>query len=66
MRLVTRSVSGITFEHSVDDIVISDTPATSTQRTAQFWSLVDACGKLGIQGNMIMDILIDLSDIPQR
>lgn len=48
------------------DIVISDTPATSTQRTAQFWSLVDACGKLGIQGNMIMDILIDLSDIPQR
>lgn len=48
------------------DIVISDTPATSTQRTAQFWSLVDACGKLGIQGNMIMDILIDLSDIPQK
>lgn len=48
------------------DIVISDTPATSTQRTAQFWSLVDACGKLGIQGSMIMDILIDLSDIPQR
>lgn len=48
------------------DIVIADTPATSTQRTAQFWSLVDACGKLGIQGNMIMDILIDLSDIPQK
>lgn len=48
------------------DVVISDTPATSTQRTAQFWSLVDACGKLGIQGSMIMDILIDLSDIPQR
>ena len=48
------------------DVVIADTPATSTQRTAQFWSLVDACGKLGIQGNMIMDILIDLSDIPQK
>jgi hypothetical protein len=48
------------------DIVISDTPATATQRTAQFWSLVDACGKLGIQGNSVMDILLDLSDIPQK
>lgn len=48
------------------DIVISDTPATATQRTAQFWSLVDACGKLGIQGSSIMDILLDLSDIPQK
>lgn len=48
------------------DIVISDTPATITQRTAQFWSLVDACGKLGINGNIILDILLDLSDIPQK
>ena len=48
------------------DIVVADTPATATQRTAQFWSLVDACGKLGIQGNMVLDILLDLSDIPQK
>ena len=48
------------------DIVISDTPATATQRTAQFWSLVDACGKLGIQGSTVMDMLLDLSDIPQK
>lgn len=48
------------------DIVISDTPATATQRTAQFWSLIDAAGKLGLQGPMILDILIDLSDIPQK
>ena len=48
------------------DIVISDTPATATQRTAQFWSLVDACGKLGIQGSLVLDILLDLSDIPEK
>lgn len=48
------------------DIVISDTPATATQRTAQFWSLVDACGQLGLQGPDIMEILIDLSDIAQK
>lgn len=48
------------------DIVIADTPATATQRTAQFWSLVDACGKLGINGNMVLDILLDLSDVPQK
>lgn len=48
------------------DIVISDTPATATQRTAQFWSLVDACSKLGIQGNLVLDILLDLSDVPEK
>ena len=48
------------------DIVISDTPATATARTAQFWSLVDACKNLNIQGPMVMDILLDLSDIPQK
>ena len=48
------------------DIIIADTPSTATQRTAQFWSLVDACGSLGIQGNMVLDILLDLSDIAQK
>lgn len=48
------------------DIVVSDTPATTTQRTAQFWSLVDACSKLGINGNMVLDILLDLSDVAQK
>lgn len=48
------------------DIVISDSPSTATARTAQFWSLVDACKNLNIQGNMVMDILLDLSDIPQK
>ena len=64
MQTITKTLNDLSVGEY--DIVISDTPATSTQRTAQFWSLVDACGKLGIQGNMIMDILIDLSDIPQR
>ena len=48
------------------DIIVSDTPATTTQRTAQFWSLVDACSKLGINGNMVLDILLDLSDVAQK
>ena len=48
------------------DIIIADTPSTATQRTAQFWSLVDACGSLGIQGNMVLDILLDLSDVAQK
>ena len=64
MQTITKTLNDLSVGEF--DIVIADTPATSTQRTAQFWSLVDACGKLGIQGNMIMDILIDLSDIPQR
>lgn len=64
LQTITRTLNDLSVGEY--DIVISDTPATSTQRTAQFWSLVDACGKLGIQGSMIMDILIDLSDIPQR
>lgn len=64
MGTITRTLNDLSVGEY--DIVISDTPATSTQRTAQFWSLVDACGKLGIQGQSIMDILIDLSDIPQK
>jgi hypothetical protein len=48
------------------DIIITDTPATATQRQSQFWALVDAAQKLGIPGDMIFDILLDASDLPQR
>lgn len=48
------------------DIVIADTPATATQRISQFWSLVDAVSKLGIPGDMVFDILLDLSDVPSK
>lgn len=48
------------------DIVIAQTPNTSTQRTAQFWSLVDACQQLGIPGDLAFDILLDISDIAQK
>ena len=48
------------------DIVVSDTPATTTQRIAQFFALTDAVSKLGIPGELVFDILIDLCDIPQK
>lgn len=64
MGTITRALNDLSVGEY--DIVISDTPATSTQRTAQFWSLVDACGKLGIQGQSVLDILIDLSDVPYK
>jgi hypothetical protein len=48
------------------DIVVSDTPSTATQRQSQFWALVDAISKLGIPGEMVFDMLIDMSDIPNR
>ena len=64
MQTITRTLNDLSAGEF--DIVIADTPATATQRTAQFWSLVDACGKLGINGNMVLDILLDLSDVPQK
>lgn len=48
------------------DVIIADTQASTTQRQAQMWSLVDAVSKLGIPGDMVFDIIIDLSDIPQK
>ncbi len=48
------------------DVVVTDTPATPTQRQAQFWALVDAVQKLGIPGEMVFDLLLDASDMPQR
>jgi len=48
------------------DIIISDAPSMASQRTAQFWALTDAAAKLGIPGDMVFDILLDLCDLPQK
>lgn len=48
------------------DIVIADTQASTTQRQAQMWSLVDAVQKLGIPGNLVFDVILDLSDLPDK
>ena len=48
------------------DVVISDTEATTTQRQAQLWNLVDAVSKLGVPGDLIFDVIIDLSDLPNK
>lgn len=48
------------------DIVISDTEASTTQRQAQMWSLVDAVSKLQVPGDLVFDIILDLSDLPNK
>lgn len=48
------------------DVVIADTPATATQRTTQFYTMVDAVSKIGIPGDLVFDILLDLSDVAQK
>ena len=48
------------------DIVIADTEASTTQRQAQMWGLVDAVSKLGVPGDMVFDIILDLSDLPDK
>ena len=48
------------------DIVIADTNASTTQREAQMWGLVDAVSKLGVPGDMVFDIILELSDLPQK
>lgn len=48
------------------DIIIADTQASTTLRQAQMWGLVDAVSKLGVPGDLVFDIIIDLSDIPQK
>lgn len=48
------------------DIVVSDVEASTTQRQAQMWGLVDAVSKLGVPGDMVFDLIIDLSDIPNK
>lgn len=48
------------------DIVISDVSASTTQRQAQLWSLIDAVKNLGIPGDLVFDVILDLSDIPNK
>ena len=48
------------------DIVVSDVQSSTTQRQAQMWGLVDACKSLGVPGDMIFDIIVDLSDLPNK
>lgn len=48
------------------DIVISDTQASTTQRQAQLWSLVDSVKNLGIPGDMVFDVILDLTDLPNK
>ncbi len=48
------------------DIVVSDTQASTTQRQAQMWSLVDAVSKLQVPGDLVFDIILDLSDLPNK
>ena len=48
------------------DVVISDVESSTTQRQAQLWNLVDGVSKLNIPGDMVFDVLIDLSDLPRK
>ena len=48
------------------DIVVADVEASTTQRRAQLWTLVDAGSKLGIPGQLLVDAVLDLADIPKR
>lgn len=48
------------------DIVVSDVEASTTQRQAQMWSLVEAVSKLGIPGDIVFDVILDLSDLPNK
>ena len=48
------------------DIVIADVEASTTQRQAQLWTLIDGMSKLGIDGDIAFDIILDLSEIPHK
>ena len=48
------------------DVVVSDTQASTTQRQAQMWSLVDAVSKLQVPGDLVFDIILELSDLPNK
>ena len=48
------------------DIIVADTTASTTQRQAQLWSLVESVKTLGIPGDLIFDIILDLSDLPNK
>ena len=48
------------------DVVIADVSASATMRDAQFWALCDAVSKLGIPGDMVFDLLLNLSNVPNK
>lgn len=48
------------------DIVIADVEASTTQRQAQMFTLVDAVSRLGVPGDLVFDIILDLSDVPHK
>ena len=48
------------------DIVIADISASTTHRQAQLWTLIDGVSKLGVPGDLVFDIVLDLSDIPNK
>lgn len=48
------------------DIILSDVEASTTQRQAQMFSLLDAVSRLGVPGDLVFDIILDLSDIPNK
>lgn len=45
------------------DIVISDVEASVTHKQAQMFTLLDAISRLGVSGDLVFDIILDLSDI---
>lgn len=48
------------------DIIVADVEASLTQKQAQMWLLIDAVQKLGVPGDIAFDIILDLSDLPQK
>ncbi len=48
------------------DVVVADAQASTTQRQAQLYTLVDAVKSLGIPGDMMFDSIIELSDLPNK
>ena len=58
---VLRDVSSLDY-----DILISETPATPTMRSMALLALLEIIGKVPAIAPAVMDIIIDLSDIPDR
>lgn len=48
------------------DVVISEMPATATQRMSQFYALVEMVKSGAFQGIPIADIIVEASDLPQK
>lgn len=48
------------------DVVVADAQASTTQRQAQLYTLIDAVKNLGIPGDMMFDSIIELSDLPNK